>query len=225
MMLLGFGSGLGDDWWANYCSDPDTWNSNNVCQSKYPDPTAVWYPGSSDTGSDPSTQTTVSVEAPPPIPPSQPGFVNVGGVCRATDSATLDQFKNLQRQLNRVADVKGYTKIGPDGVIGNLTLTLLNQVLNQGLGCSDVANQIDALTTAATTMADSLGASSSVSSPAPAKRPAIVNMSTGKVTPQPVTTSLSDTFKNLSTFQKIVGGIVLGVGGIFAAKYAKKRWT
>jgi hypothetical protein len=54
----------------------------------------------------------------------KPGCSPIAGVAKPMDVATLDLFKELQRQLNRVAQAKGYSKVDVDGRIGPGTVKL-----------------------------------------------------------------------------------------------------
>lgn len=61
----------------------------------------------------------------------KPGCSPIPGVVKPMDAATLDLFKELQRQLNRVAQAKGYPKIDVDGRIGPGTVKLYQRAFNQ----------------------------------------------------------------------------------------------
>ncbi len=199
--------------------------------------------------SGPTTQVVTEGGQASPIPSSQPGggfttsggFMTVAGVCKPTDGATLEAFKNLQRQANRVADAKGLTKVGVDGAIGAQTLALMtsikavaagggstsfgwvNFLANQNVSsCSAVAGGAVSIAAMLSQMADYLGASSSVASPAPASPPQIVNPTTGIATDQGAAASLSDLFKNLSTPMQIAAVGAVGAAAYFIHKSSKK---
>ena len=55
-------------------------------------------------------------------------FTSVGGVCKAMNLPALAAVRGLQGQLNRVAQVKGYSKIAADGAIGPATMALFRLV-------------------------------------------------------------------------------------------------
>ncbi|MCJ7752704.1 MAG: hypothetical protein MUQ65_16725, partial [Armatimonadetes bacterium] len=93
----------------------------------------------------------------------------IPGVVKALTPEMLNTFKAVQTQANRVAQIKGYTKIGVDGRIGPATVALVNKCLGSSysspdnLAASSPANIAYVLQTTAT----ALGAPSSVSSPTP----------------------------------------------------------
>lgn len=169
-----------------------------------------------------------------------PGFVTKNGVCKPTGSASLDLFKDLQRQMNRVLDAMGSAKIAVDGAIGPGTLAAL-QAISQapsagayGLGsssgfvvntndCASISNQVVAITAKLSQLADYMGAANSVSSPSPTSTPTTVDPVTGIETPQPLTSSAMDALANMSTTEKLgVAGIAVAVG-YFAITKGKKR--
>lgn len=202
-----------------------------------------------DTG--PVTQVSTEGGQVSPIPSSQPGggfttvggFSSVNGICKPTDPTALDRFKELQRQANRVADAIGATKIAVDGAIGPGTIALLttikgkaaaadtggfgwgNFLANQSLAsCSAVAGGVLNITPMLSAMADALGASSSVASPAPASTPTIYNPITGTEVAQGMTDSIGDAFKNLSTPMQIAAlGIAGGLAYFTLLKKPKKK--
>lgn len=53
----------------------------------------------------------------------------ISGVCKPMNTVALNNFKALQDQLNRVAEMKGWMKIGVDGRIGPGTLALWNKTV------------------------------------------------------------------------------------------------
>lgn len=106
------------------------------------------------------------------------------GVCNPSDSDTLAIFKNLQAQLNRVAQGLGLTKITVDGSIGPGTVALLAQIAanitsggvsadparnilaqTSGYTCVDVASNADMLGSAAQGMADQMSVPTQVQQP------------------------------------------------------------
>lgn len=159
-----------------------------------------------------------------------PGFVSTNGICKPTGSASLELFKDLQRQMNRCLDAMGSAKIAVDGAIGPGTLAALQAISNApsagayGLGsssgfvvntndCTSVSNQVLSITTKLSQLADYMGAAASVSSPSPASTPTTVNPVTGVETPQPLTASVMDTLNNMSTTEKLgVAGLAVAVG-------------
>lgn len=169
------------------------------------------------------------------------GFVSTNGICKPTDSTSLGKFKELQRQANRVADAIGATKIGVDGAIGPGTLALMSTIKtkaqasdtgSQGWGnflanqntssCTAVAGGTDNLIPMLSAMADALGVSSSVASPAPASPPQIYNPITGQVSNQGIAADLEDLLGNMSTTTKIAALGIAGGIGYFLYKDSKK---
>ena len=95
------------------------------------------------------------------------GFEVSGSICKPTDNETLELWKRLQYQLNRIAHVQGKTKIDVDGRIGTDTLHLFNQIFT-GLdytNCSQLADMAAVYLPTSTNMANSLGAPATVPSP------------------------------------------------------------
>lgn len=182
-----------------------------------------------------------------------PRYAMVGGIAKPTDQATLDLFKELQRQLNRVASKKGIYTIAVDGDIGDGTKALAVKVqaaaaVDRNLWASAPsdtlkADIIDKLTTLAATKmsvesiaqnaigiyanvkayADQLAAPPSVPSPKPASPPAVYNLATGTAVPQAASASLVDGWRNLGTGAQL--GIIgaLGVAAVFMIPKKKKR--
>jgi hypothetical protein len=150
-----------------------------------------------------------------------PGFNTTGspGVCKPMNQATLDLVFELQRQLNRVAQLRSLTKIAVDGDIGPATAKLYNAVLGTNVTCSTISGIIVASTAQIKLLADTLGAPAKVSSPAPAKTPSFVSSTTGLEVPapKPIATSLSDSF-GLSTTTIAL----LAVGAVGAGYYLTK---
>lgn len=84
-----------------------------------------------------------------------------GSVCKPTDLATLDKFKQLQSQLNRVANGKGLGTITVDGDLGPATVALYNKVVpaaSQVSSCAELAQMATGVALAAVTaIANALG--------------------------------------------------------------------
>lgn len=173
-------------------------------------------------------------------------YTSVGGVCKPTTQGSLDAFKEMQRQVNRVLSAKKVATIPVDGDIGPVTIAAVQQIqyaaktdLQAGLQppnaatalalvatstCSGIANAVVTIAANAKTYADQLGASSAVASPAPAKTPAYVNPSTGAIVGQPMTASLADAWSRLGTTTQLAAvGIVGGIGYfMFVAKKPRR---
>ena len=96
----------------------------------------------------------------------KPGCSPIAGICKPMDVATLDLFKELQRQLNRVAQARGYSKIDVDGRIGAGTVSLYQKAMNQtGLSCDTVALVASSAVQSLKAMADQLGVPGVVGGP------------------------------------------------------------
>jgi hypothetical protein len=150
-------------------------------------------------------------------------FVNRNGICKPTNFETLAKFKGLQNQLNRVAQVKGLTKIAVDGDIGPGTLRLLAATgVTATSDCSAVAIIAEPLTVQVQAVANAAGAPEKVSSPAPAATPSIVNVTTGLTVPQPAAASVSDAFGRMSQTQMVIAAVAIG-GVAYLALGKKKR--
>lgn len=142
------------------------------------------------------------------------------GVCKPSNTATLELVYDLQRQLNRVAQVRGLTKTAVDGDIGPGTVKLFNAVMKSSMGCAEIGAQITMFTSSVRVLAESLQAPTQVASPTPAKPPSFVSPATGLdvVAPKPIAGKLSDTF-GLST--PVLA--LLGVAAVGAGYYLYKR--
>lgn len=191
-------------------------------------------PGDQETGSTSSSSTVQDTSIGPgggiiggqdtgvPTAPTS-AWKNVNGICYGQTTDFLGTIKSLQRQLNRVADAKGIALIGVDGSVGPATLALMSQVGGMGAyaqvatgtpsSCSTVCSGIYAYIAATQSFADGLGASSSVSSPAPATTPSWFDPAKQAVVPQPVTASVGDLFANLSSTTQMA---VMGGAGLLA---------
>jgi hypothetical protein len=84
------------------------------------------------------------------------GCSPISGVAKPMDVATLDLFKELQRQLNRVAQLKGLSKIDVDGRIGPGTVKLYRLAFNQpsSITCDTVALVASSVVQSAKALAD-----------------------------------------------------------------------
>jgi hypothetical protein len=112
-------------------------------------------------------------------------FTNVGGVCKPKNFPALSAAREFQRQLNRVAQARGFSKISSDGAIGPATLALLRRVQSVSAGavmgdpsaCTGVAPDVDILAGQVKAVADSLGAPATVSEPLGIALPTILTKS------------------------------------------------
>jgi hypothetical protein len=167
------------------------------------------------------------------------------GVCKPTNFGALAKFKELQTQLNRVAQAKGLGKIGVDGDIGAGTVNLLRSIVtasaadrgasstgtyatvvysfasSMATSCSSIAAKADVLAAALKNYANALGVSSAVSSPAPPKPSSIIT-SSGEVTAPPeYQGSGSGPIGAMTAGQKVFAGLALG--GLAYAMLGKKK--
>ncbi len=123
------------------------------------------------------------------------------GTCKPTNFTSLGIARELQTQLNRLAQALGLPKIAVDGDIGPGTMTLLKRVQAKGLvsggdpvkaillntyaNCSSVASLAPSLTLAAQRFADDASVPPRVTQPPPPKPVTIVMPSGAEVTAPP----------------------------------------
>lgn len=206
------------------------WADDLLGTSGGSDPTPTPTPAPDDSGfNDGSTETVNGGPSTASSNDTLPagGYVNKAGVCKATDDAALSQFKELQRQCNRVLDYMAKPKIAVDGAIGAGTLGALQTIATQASAgayslssssvnmndCTAVSAQALVLTTRLMALGDFLGAPGSVSSPSPPSTPTIVDPVTGIEQPQGFTASASDMLGNMSTTEKLgLAALAVGVG-------------
>lgn len=150
----------------------------------------------------------------------------VPGVCKPANKETLVVVTNLQKQMNRVAQVKGFSKIGVDGDIGAGTLGLFRKVQaafpdkisGDASSCSALtANSlfggIDQIASQVQAVADGLGAPSQVSGGFSIKTPSFVTPSGREVAVPGAGGSLIDAFRGMGTPMMLTfGGIMAGIG-------------
>lgn len=145
----------------------------------------------------------------------------IPGTCKPMNFATLDKFKELQRQMNRVAKVRGFSIIAVDGDIGPGTTSLFNKIFAQSMTCSQIATLAEAYAAQLKAIADQQGVPATVSAPKPASPPSIISPATGAIVPQPASASILDAFQNMGispTQLMIVGGLA----GLVIYKKMKK---
>lgn len=141
------------------------------------------------------------------------------GKCYATNAATLEKFKELQRQLNRLASIRGWTMTEVDGYIGPATIELFTKVYG-AQSCSQIALFTEAYIPQVKALADQGGAKATVTMPKPASPPAYIPPGSTTLVPQPATSSALDMFAGVglsSTHLMLIGG------GIVAIMVLKKR--
>lgn len=142
------------------------------------------------------------------------------GICNPSNFETLDKFKELQRQANRLAQARGIAKIAVDGSIGPGTIGIMKQLLpGSGMTCNDIAIGAEAFTAQLRILADQAGVSKTVSGPTPVTPPKIVTQA-GVDLPAP-----SGMFGEMSTGVKVAAAGLLVVAGfmLFGPKSKKRR--
>lgn len=83
-------------------------------------------------------------------------FKIVSGVCRPQTFESLEDYKGLQRALNRVLDVQGEKLLFVDGRIGSKTIAAINKALGTSYGdCAAVADKVSTLIGQLTSFANS----------------------------------------------------------------------
>lgn len=112
----------------------------------------------------------------------RPGCTPVAGVAIPMTAAALANFKELQRQINRVLAKKGKKLLSVDGRIGSSTMAALNVVRDTGAVAAvlltlqrtidDVASNAATVATVAKGVADALGAGA-VADPKPTTPPSL----------------------------------------------------
>jgi hypothetical protein len=149
------------------------------------------------------------------------------GVCKPSNFATLAVFKELQYQLNRLAQGLNMPKIAVDGDIGPGTIKLVSAIGAQRLlvdasTCVSIATKADTLTSVAKQQATALGVPDKISAPSPPQTPSIITPA-GAIVPQPAAASLSDAFRNMGTPTLIALGVGVVAVGYVVAKDMKKK--
>jgi len=149
------------------------------------------------------------------------------GLCKPSDVATLAAFKNLQSQMNRLAQAKALPKIAVDGDIGPGTVSLASKLglIGAGATCSAIAVAATFFALQAKNAADKLGAPTTVSGPAPAHPPTLVNAAGAEfAAPAPsIGEGVMGFFTNLSTFEEVAAVGILGGIGYFVLAKKRKR--
>jgi hypothetical protein len=177
------------------------------------------------------------------VDPSHFNCTKYPGICKPSDSATLAIFKNLQAQLNRVAQGLGLSKISVDGDIGNDVLSLISQIsanMSQGGVSADPARNIliqagayssvDAASNADTLANACVAAASQMNVPAKITQPAsgsstLVSASGAEQkvsTPTPASASILDSLGGLSTTEMLAIGAGLGAIAYVVGKKPKR---
>lgn len=143
-------------------------------------------------------------------------FVQIAGVCKPQNFPALEAVRELQRQLNRVAEVKRLSKTAVDGAIGPTTLGLFRQVQSAAAGsvmgdpstCMGVAPDVDVLAAQVRDFATTLGAPATVSGPIMLTPPTIVTKSNKTVVAPDG--GIAASLASMSGIEKLA---ILGVAG------------
>lgn len=157
-------------------------------------------------------------------------FAVVAGVCKPQNFPALDATREMQRQLNRVAQVKGFAKTAVDGAVGPGTLALFTkvqgvsggQVMGTPSSCMGVAPDVDVLGAQIKLLADSLGAPATVDGPV-TLAPATIVTKSGKTLVAP-DAGLLGAVASLSGVEKLaLLGALGGIGYLLLSGDKKKR--
>jgi hypothetical protein len=158
--------------------------------------------------------------------PDTSKFKSMNGVCYPQTTAGSQAVQTLQRQMNRIAAVNGFTKVSPDGYVGPATLALLTQISADlsSTNCLNVAPYAAERAAVVQSMADAMGApSAGSSSPAPSGNAGGIVTPSGKIVQGPVQTgSILDPFNALSTPEQ-VGVVALGAGILYMLFTGSKK--
>ncbi len=176
-----------------------------------------WLTGGKINPADPAIQTSASGDT----AITAADFAQSGGVCKPRNLVALNYTKELQKQLNRVAHVKGFSKISVDGSIGPATQSLLKkvqavapQVMGTPASCIGVAADADVIGDQVREVANALAAPATVPGPllgSGASQLALPNGKVGTVTG--TGDGVMGAFTSLGETEKIVMvGLVGGIG-------------
>lgn len=143
-------------------------------------------------------------------------FQTVGGVCKPMNLPALAAVRAFQGQLNRVAQMRGFSKIATDGAVGPATLGLFRLVQSAAAGsvmgdastCMGVAPDVDVLAAQIGAYADSLGAPATVSAAVSLHPPTILTKSGASIVAPD--SGITGELAKLSGIEKMA---LLGVGG------------
>lgn len=107
----------------------------------------------------------------------------ISGIAIPMTAAALDQFKTLQRQLNRVLAKKGKRLLDVDGRLGPAAVAAVGVARDSGKvtgvllsmqrTVDDIASNVDGVIKAVQGLADSLGAGASIADPKPSSPPSL----------------------------------------------------
>lgn len=157
-------------------------------------------------------------------------FSSVNGVCKPANFPALNAVRELQRQMNRVAKVKGYGAVAVDGAVGPDTLALFRRVQAASAGsvmgdastCINVAADSDVLGGQVKDLADALGAPATVPDPVTLSVPTVRTKS-GKTIAAP-DSGVMGSLAMLSPFEKLaLAGLAGGIGYLLLSRTKKKE--
>ena len=156
-------------------------------------------------------------------------YTSVNGVCKARNFPALTVAKELQAQLNRVAQMKKLSKVAVDGAIGPRTLTLFRAVQTAAGGavmgdpsnCMGVAADADVLSEQVKLFADSLNAPAQVSAAVSLSYPSIVTKSGKTVVPPDA--GITGGLASMSSIERLAIFGVAGAIGYLVYTGAKRR--
>lgn len=147
----------------------------------------------------------------------------IAGVCKPTNTNALSIVQEAQRQLNRVAQAKGLSKITVDGDVGPKMLALAQKALGAGgvtSSVSSLALAVDSVIPLAKSLADSAGTPATVSQPKPIVQPSYIPPGAPAPIPVPSAGGFLPPLGGLSQTQML---IIAGLGGfIIYKKFIKK---
>lgn len=153
-----------------------------------------------------------------------------GGICKPRNLPALAAVRELQNQMNRVAQVKGYAKTAADGAVGPGTLALFRLVQSAASGsvmgdptsCMGVAPDADVLGAQVKAYADSLGAPATVAGPLTPSIPTILTKSNKTVVAPDA--GLLASVASLSSIEKVaLAGVVGGIVYLVATRKKRRK--
>ncbi len=145
------------------------------------------------------------------------------GICKPANFATLDKFKELQRQANRYAAAKGIPdRVTVDGDIGPKLIALIAKATGQSpLTCTALALQAEERTAEMKAFADAKGVAEKVAGPVSFK-PSTIVTADGKETMVEPDFLRELIGRPLSQTEKI-GLLAVGGGVVYMLLTKKKR--
>lgn len=159
-------------------------------------------------------------------------FVNVGGICKPQNFPALDAVRLFQGQLNRVAQMKGFSKVSVDGAVGPSTLALFRKVqssaspgtvMGDASSCMGVAPDVDVLGQQIQQFADSLGAPAVVAGPTLSLSAPTIKTKSGQTVLAPDADGIAASLAKLSGTEKIALLGAAGLGLLYLTKRKKGK--